>query len=128
MGLDLTIALDEYNCPEMRKSFLATSTLSFRRDYDIFTQIAGCRADEESPAQVCTPKPIPKGNVVLWYKDEGIDDSTKSPYGDRLTYVTAGELCKVKLDTRFPTHQFNKAIFAMIRELPPESWVILYWH
>ena len=91
MGLDLTLTPDSYGCGFSTKWFLAHTRIDLQRNYSLFAAIGGRRGEE---TQVCYPRKLPESVKYQWYGDEGIETRTTDPYGDPLTYVTAGELRK----------------------------------
>lgn len=51
-------------------------------------------------------------------------DIDKDCYGEALMYLTAGELLLV--DAATIEHR-NKAVWAYLRELPPQTKIVIYW-
>jgi len=120
MGLDLTVAPIQFHTMDW---WLANNRLSFDRNYALFSQIAPIgRGDGKL---VCKPKPLPEGKRLDWYADEGCKQVTEDPYGTPLTYVPAAEFRKVKPKG---TNDWNKAILAFLKTLPPDTPVVLWWH
>jgi hypothetical protein len=128
MGLDLTLCPNPFSNLgiEWDGRFLAYDRISLKRNYTIFAQICPeiNRDWNMREKQRCNPKPMPV--PVAWYNDEGIETITEDAYGKPLTYVTAGELSKIKVPK--DTSDWNKAVFALIRSLDPETQILLYWH
>jgi hypothetical protein len=124
MGLDLTLIPCAYSTEKKFSEWiLATTRLDLFRNYDIFGQIDS-RGRGDGPV-VCNAKPLPPNVRFDWYEDDGIKERKEDQYGDKLTYVLAGELVKVKTKD---TCQWNKAVFAMMKALPADTPVILWWH
>jgi hypothetical protein len=126
MGLDLTLVPKQWGKfnPHARDWFLAHTRIDLDRDYYIFDQIENHR--DTGVRQVCDPKSMP-GNVDFdWYYDDGHRKTLEDPYGSPLKFVLARELTKVNLSAG--ASAWNKAVFAMIRALPPETPVVLWWH
>lgn len=106
----------------------ATDTLNLDQDYSLFAQIDNEVMDEKGAKQVCKPKPVPPGFKIKRLEEEGDGwtNQTEDPYGKELTYVLAKELRKVKEEADWT--DWNKAIFAMIKALPADFPVVLWWH
>jgi hypothetical protein len=104
-------------------------SLELDQDYNLFAQIDkewmgsyGKRA-----VQVCKPKPIPPGFKVMRLDEEdGWKHEPETCYGEELTYVLAKELCKVVQGSDWT--DWNKAVFAMMKALPADFPIILWWH
>jgi len=92
--------------------------LSCDRDYDLWKSI------ESIPEH---PVPVSFTSFLGERKDgETIYGYTKiDPYGKPIHYVLAGDLSNI--DYAIPSRK-NKAIWAYIGVLPPDTKVALYWH
>jgi hypothetical protein len=121
MGLDLTLAPENYPS----SWWLTFDRIRVDRDYRLYSQIAGLRGTA-GYTQVCNPRPIPSNVKVQWYEDEGIKERKTDPYGSPLTYLTAGELLAVALPTN--ASPWNKGVWAFLKELPPDTRILLWWH
>lgn len=114
MGIDLTIV------PARRaivdKWFLAYDRLSCERDYVFFDAI------KELPS-----RELPENVTFDWYGDEGCVRETTDKYGDLLHYVKAGAFREIKIQDSHLHHK-NRAILAFLSYLPPDTWVVLWWH
>ena len=121
MGLDLTL------CPDRHSDglgwFLAHTRIDLDRHYDVFGQIS--ETGRSSFVPVCKPQPLPRDARFDWYGDDGIERKTVDPYGTKLTDVSAGELARVDVSDSTP---WNKAVFEMMKALPDDIRVVLYWH
>jgi len=133
MGMDLT--LYPFSCWDTYSRdwnegkhvhFLGFDRLNFSRQYHIFSQINEEVMGPNKLPAVCKPKPLPTTVRFSNYEDEGLKERKTDPYGSPLTYVTAGELSKVK--PRKETGDWNKAILTFISSLPAEMPVLLWWH
>lgn len=119
------------NCGRGFKSLdvlLAINTLSLDRDYGLFAQIDKdwMGSHGKGIEGVCSPKLMPPGiDFQMLDEEKGWATETENMYGELLKYVTAKELCRVDLKEQT---QWNKAVFAMVKALPPESPVVLWWH
>lgn len=69
----------------------------------------------------------PRGRQAGQFLDEegGWVTEKEDAYGNPLTYVTAKELSGVDLEGQTA---WNKAVFAMVKALPKDSPVVLWWH
>ncbi len=121
MGTDLTLATRRYATLDY---WLAHNRISLDRDYHLFEQIENIGRNTGAQ-QVCKPHPLIPSVRVDWYKDGGVEEITEDAYGAPLTYLTAGELVLVNTQE---ASEWNQAVFAFFRALPPEIQVLLYWH
>jgi hypothetical protein len=132
MGLDLTLSPAKFGpySAGLNSWHNGGNSLSLSCSYAIFGQIAKT-GWTRGVNPVCDPKPLPFDTVPGFSfslpagKGE-LTDTTVDAYGTPLTYVTAGELARVKLPK--DSTPWNVAIFAMMAALPPETPVVLYWH
>lgn len=108
----------------MQSYLLAYTRIALDRNYEIFGQIANIRGVKARV--VCDPKPIPATVKFKWYSDEGLQERNYDAYGDPLKFVYAHELSKVNLDS--DAGAWNKAAFAFVRALPPDTIIVLWWH
>lgn len=124
MGLDLTLCPFDFNGQAYKGHdwHLSFTRIRLHREYELFGKISP-RGGGDGEAAVCDPKKLPEDVKFNWYSDEGIIETSEDSYGDDLTYVTAGELAEI-----MPTGTWNTAAFSMIRELPPETPIVLFWH
>ena len=75
--------------------------------------------------------PVPKDFNSFCGRDEGYDGycygkTSETSYGEPLEWVLAGELCAIKLPKDAP--YIERAIWAYLKHLPPQTKVALYWH
>lgn len=125
MGMDLTLCPEKYGARLWHGSHLAYTRIDLGRNYELFGQIDSKMGRDETIKQVCTPQRLPPNVEFMWYGDEGIKATRTDPYGDLLTYVEAGELAKVDVPKGDP---WNQAVFAMMKALPENTPVVLWWH
>ena len=117
LGLDLTICL----IPNGKMDWwLCHNRVNFQRDYDFFSRIADTGRRKINPS--LNPLPVPESKRVDWYDDDGIKQTTEDAYGSKLTYLLASAFSKVTSD-----NQWNKAILEMLKLLPEDTPIILYW-
>jgi hypothetical protein len=70
-------------------------------------------------------KPLPAGLKVGHYEDEGLKWEEVDRYGRRLTFTTPCDLRRLSLpDDLAP---WNRAVLAILRALPSDARIILYW-
>lgn len=122
MSVDLTL------CPASSATSLGGWFLSYQRirveqDYVVLGQVGDIARGHEG-RRVVSSWPLPPNTKFDWYEDEGIKRYVDDPYGDTLTYTTALELAKVSVEDSTP---WNKALWQMIRALPPETAFVLWW-
>ena len=120
MGLDLVVSPIQYTSNNW---WLCYNRLSFNRSYQLFSQIVNV-GREWTDEPILNPLPVPKWIEINWYWDEGIETITENPYGEPLTYLTAGEFCE--LDTS-DLGNWNSAVVEFLCALPRETPVLLYW-
>lgn len=115
MGVDLTIVIDKYGLDE---PILAHDRLSFRgRHYDFWDRLNAAAT------------PLAEG--LDWYGDEGIERVTTNPYGDPIKSLTAYQFMKAwdEFDNE-DSHwgDWDRAIAAFIKALPPTMQIVLWFH
>jgi len=121
MGLDLILVPIRY---DRINWWLATNRLDTDRDYNLYEQIA--EHGRTTPIKrLPAPRPLPEKTHFEWYEDEGLKIRKDDPYGSPLTMLTAGELAQA--DTS-QSSAWNKAVWEMIRNLPPDTPIVLWWH
>jgi len=106
-------------------SWLCYDRLGLNRNYELFAQIDEEKSRMPAIEAVCDPKDIPQGKRVHWYGDDGLKTITEDPYGCGLTYVDAREFANVEPGE---TGDWNKAVLAFLKALPPETPIVLWWH
>lgn len=108
-------------------NLLAREVLTLDRDYTFFQLFADTGRVDLHP--VCQTHPLDVG--VWWYDDDGLGDPTNvDPYGEALTFITAGEAQAIEaaLTThRIETTARNRAALAYMKELAPDTRIILWW-
>lgn len=124
MGMDLTLCPYSHD-PSTWGWHLAVDRLNLDRNSALFEQIGEYVTGNGKKKPVCIPKPLPPNVRFTWYEDDGMKDRQDDQYGSPLTYVLAHELSKVNTEK---TSSWNKAVFAMIRALEPQTPIILWWH
>lgn len=130
MGLDLTIAPFK-NGNEKRMlandsiidSIIAYSRMAFRCNYELFAYFREM-GNEFQTRPVIETKELNK--PIDWYFDEGIESIDENKYGEKLTYCLAKEFNKIDIK-KLDTGEWNKAIIQMVRALPEDTPIILYW-
>ncbi|MGD2065618.1 MAG: hypothetical protein PVI43_00430 [Candidatus Bathyarchaeota archaeon] len=113
MGVSLTLVVNAFvkddNLP------LAYERLLTDRDYDMQDSIRNCGVVE-----------FRQGRKLHWYDDEGLEDTDKDNYGDRLTStrakLIADAMAKYKLSPK------NRAVMEYMKALPPDTEIFLWWH
>lgn len=72
---------------------------------------------------VLEPKPLPLQLKIEYFVDHEIVRTRTDNYGEELTYVPAGDFEKVNT----PKTKKNDTILEYLKQLPPETPVILMW-
>lgn len=104
-----------------------TDELEVEQDYTLYGHIDNKHMCEKGVKQVCKPKPIPPGfKVMVLDEEDGWKERKDAPHAGKLTYVTAEELAKIKPEIW--KGDWNKAVLAMLKALPAEFPLILWWH
>lgn len=117
MGVDLRLL--PFDCDQGDFAFSHT-IISFNRNYELHEAI-----------EKLNQLPVPKAFNSFSGRAEGWEDicygeTNTTPYGDPLTYTTAGELTAITgegLRTKW-----DAPTWAYLDALPPETKVALYWH
>lgn len=123
MGLDLTIAPIHGHRFDL---WVADTRLHFTAHRDLFDQII-----DNAPRE-----PIPAGVRLLWHnvasggKDRGEVFTKEDGYGEPLEMTTAQGFIRALTPNmlREPGSPLNRAILALLRDLPDDTPVVLYWH
>jgi len=121
MGLDLVLVFNRFG-DRCTNAFYATDRLEFIRDGRIFAQLSA-RAEAEGVDPVCEPRPMPKKWLFYW--DDDHEPTRTDGYGDKLTYLTAGDFEAVEAPPK--CHRWNEAVLNFAKSLPEETQIILYW-
>ncbi len=64
------------------------------------------------------------------YGDDGLETVNRTPYDDPLTFLYASDFSELPADFNEEEElsEYNSAVFAFIRKLPPETRILLWWH
>lgn len=116
MGVDLTFL------PLLNKDFWAAHTmLDVERRSALWPAI-------EALKSIDVPKPV---SCFLAYGEDGekrYGDIETDPYGDRLKWVTAGQLLTLADREEVQDNWKNRAAWAYMAQMHPDWQIILYWH
>lgn len=124
MGLDLTLL--PFDCDSSILSFSHT-VLSCERRGDLFDAI---RVIEEKHGHD-TPE---RFSCYLGIHDKetcgarGYSQVTQTPYGKRLQFLLVSELFPLFTHRDVQDDAKNRAIWAYLSQLPPDTKVALFWH
>ena len=128
MALEL-ILVHNHGKGFQKEDLYVQDLLALDQDYDLFAQIdkEWMGSHGENAVQVCKPKPIPPGFKVFKLEEEKDEWQLQKDnmYGEEIEYVLAKELAKVQVEN---STAWNKAVFAMMKALPPDFPIILWWH
>ena len=116
MGLDLTVMASHFR--ERRGEILPTATLRFDRSAALFAQLA-------RDATPCLVDRLPDGLTVGVHEDAGLRFVTTDRYDQPLTCTTPRDLRRLVIPD--DTAAWNRAIFAFLLALPPDTRIVLYW-
>ncbi len=61
-------------------------------------------------------------------KDSHYGETTYTPYGDPVKYITVKDLLQFEYHEEVVDHFVNRAIWAYLRELPEKTKIALFWH
>lgn len=123
MGVDLSLL--PFDCDHGTSFSFSHTLLELERRRELWDPIYSMETESGEPA----PE-----NFTSYRGDPGADGehgygkTTKTPYGDRIRFVSAFLLCKLKDHEAVRDNWKNRAIWAYLAELPPETKVALYWH
>lgn len=119
MGLDLTLL--PFDCDQGDFCFSHTM-LDCERRRDLF----------EAIMERLHETPVPGGFQSFMGRTEDGDTrygaTTKTPYGEPLGWVQAGDLVKIGPHVGVVDNHLNRAIWAYLKELPYQTKIALYWH
>ncbi|MHA6823961.1 hypothetical protein ACQUKI_20855 [Ralstonia pseudosolanacearum] len=111
MSLSLTLVFDKYE--RSHDPVIASNRLKFEGHANHLQEVL-------QPVTL----PLPAG--VEWLsEDAGLKLFKTDPYGDELTFVSAGLLAPRLHDT--VQGVWGKAVAAFVQALPPETRVVLWW-
>lgn len=116
MGVDLRLLPFDADRGEFAYSH---TILELGRDYALHEKIRKLRS-----------MPVPSGFTS--FSGRGDDGDTcygatiETPYGEPVEWVLAGELCAIELEEGGT--YIERAIWAYLSHLPPQTKVALYWH
>lgn len=71
--------------------------------------------------------PVPEGFTSYVGRQEH-DRTTENPYGEKVTYTNAEELCKIPSEVRESFGHTDRAVWAYLSELKPLTKVAIFWH
>lgn len=116
MGVDLRLL--PFDCDQGEFAYSHT-LMEVGRNYDLHDKIRRLRS-----------MPVPKGFTSFCARGKDGEPTygvtLKTPYGEPLEYVLAGELSTIKLPV--DTRHGPRAVWAYLNELPPQTKIALYWH
>ena len=114
MGIDLTLLPQWINFNH--GPFRAIVTFPLDRDSNVFKALKSLQ-------------PLPFNRRIDWYGEDGIESRTTDYYDEPLTFLPAGTIQTAIECGIFPQPEsdWNRAIFAFIREVDPDRKVILFW-
>lgn len=122
MGLDLTLIPVEHEAGGKGRGH---TLLNLTHREDLFGEI-GCNEKQEGG-------PVPQRFMTNVsrddrYEEQHYGDTQRTPYGEALRTVTAESLLSHKHHRGVADNPRNRAAWAYLAELPPETEVALYWH
>ncbi len=119
MGIDLNLL--PFSGPYERSSFSKT-VLSCARFQELFDEVKKLKARE-------VPETFDSymGNS-LTCEEHHFGDTQVDPNGDQVMCVQVKQLLQFSQHELVRDIPINRAIWAYLAELPPNTWVALYWH
>ena len=120
MGVDLTLLPLKFDQPNIGIQF-SFSLIAVERRRELWPKIRDLRSELLSP------------DLCSFYATGADGEPTfgKTPedkYGERLRYVTAADLVRLKTDESVTDNPENRAVWAYLSELPADTKVALFWH
>ena len=111
MGVDLTLLPLDYENDNGGSAF---SRLMLERRRELWDDIAKLPVN-----------PIAK---VTGYMGDNFGDETEDCYGEPLKYVFAKDLAELRDHEAVQDNDLNRAIWAFLAAIRPETKIVLYWH
>ncbi len=122
MGVDLTVVPIRY--PNL-DWWLAYNRIGLDRSYALFRQF---KPFDNAPEAEIAPLPLPPNVKFQWYGDDGLKEQATDSYDTPLTFVYAADFARLKIDEIYPLSPLNRAVIAMMAQLPADTPVVLWWH
>jgi hypothetical protein len=116
MGLDLKLVVIEDCGP----CAYGPTVIDVWRRHELFDELMKIK-DHPTPENFTT---------YLGRTDDGeytYGKVTETPYGEHLTYVLAYELHQYRDHVGVTDNHYNRAAWAYLAQLPPETKIALYW-
>jgi hypothetical protein len=104
-----------------QNAWVAHDILSLQRNGDLFRAIEDLPSVEIPQDLSCFLATDTDGESC--YGEVAVD-----PYGDRLKYVSAFDLLRLKTHPDVDDNWKNCAVFAYLAQMPPDWPIVLYWH
>ena len=121
----LVFQRDVFDSAESDQKFLPASVASILRlhkDYEFTTFLEDLLDSSDDSGPIV---PLPVGvSIVFFMNEETTEMLEEDGYGDRITYVAAGNFRQLKLEEALPAAQ---AALAYLQILPPDTPVVIYW-
>ncbi len=121
MGLDLYLL--PFDCDNPGISFAHTLLSCQRRGdlFDVLSTLLGATPVPDDFTSFLGYHPAPCGEY-------GYGHTYEDPYGSSLRALTVAQLLTVSTHDGVQDNHKNRAIWAYLAELPPETRVALFWH
>jgi len=95
-------------------------------DDELFAMIGPLSGPPER--RLCEPRRLPGHVSFQWLDDaEGLRERTCDGRGNRLTYITSGELAAIPAALSRGLSGWNRAVFQLLQQLNAETPVVLFW-
>jgi hypothetical protein len=118
-----------YDASELKQRLACPwARIRFELDYRIFGQLREDLNENTEGLPVLPAQLLPRGTALLVHEDDNEAKSCKmkkDSFGDPLTFINVGDLKNLVIPT--DATKKNKAIFALIKKLPKDMPVVLYW-
>lgn len=115
MGVDLALSPIDNACATMASlGFLCFNRLDTDRDYRLQDAVRAIAKTDGT-----------NGQIWGTYQDDGLDRSGEDAYGEPLMSLPAVKLLAARHDDM---SEWNRAVWAFLEAMPPETPVVLYWH
>lgn len=116
MGVDLTLM------PLTSKhSWVSHDLIDVSRGYDLFRQIEAMELNKVPETVTCFRSRRGDG-------DPCYGEVETNPYGDKLTWLAAGDLLSVAYHEDVLDNWRNRAVWAYLVQMPEDWPIVLYWH
>lgn len=103
-----------------RDSFCAHQMVAVERRPELWPEIEKLPHEKMQAALACYVSVLPDG-------ERGYGNATETPYGDPITFTTAGDLLSLKNHKAVQDCWQNRAAWAWLAHYPKDWPIVLWW-